>query len=93
MAKLLVHRKTRREAISTMRRALGEFIVSGIKTNIALHERIFGHGKFVRGDFDTGFIENVRGREWEPNGGGAREGWGGEGVAGGTAGRARGAEG
>jgi acetyl-CoA carboxylase biotin carboxylase subunit len=59
IAKLLVHRKSRREAISTMRRALGEFVVDGVKTNIALHEQIFGHTRFLRGDFDTGFIENV----------------------------------
>ncbi len=59
VAKLLVHRGTRREAIATMRRALGEFVVGGIKTNIPLHEQIFGHTKFLRGDFDTGFIENV----------------------------------
>ena len=59
VAKLLVHRKTRREAIATMRRALGEFVVGGIKTNIPLHAQIFGHAKFLQGDFDTGFIENV----------------------------------
>ena len=59
VAKLLVHRKTRRNAIATMRRALGEFVVGGIKTNIPLHQQIFGHTKFLRGDFDTGFIENV----------------------------------
>jgi len=59
VAKLLVHRRTRREAIATMRRALGEFVVGGVKTNIPLHEQIFGHTKFLRGDFDTGFIENV----------------------------------
>ncbi len=59
VAKLIVHRRTRREAIATMRRALEEFTVEGIKTNIPLHQQIFGHTKFLRGDFDTGFIENV----------------------------------
>jgi len=59
VAKLLVHRRTRREAIATMRRALDEFNVEGIKTNIPLHQQIFGHTTFLRGDFDTGFIENV----------------------------------
>jgi acetyl-CoA carboxylase, biotin carboxylase subunit len=59
VAKLLVYRRTRREAIATMRRALEEFTVEGIKTNIPLHQQIFGHTTFLRGDFDTGFIENV----------------------------------
>ncbi len=59
IGKLLVHRRTRREAVSTMRRALEEFIIAGVKTNIPLHQQIFGHTKFLRGDFDTGFIENV----------------------------------
>jgi len=59
VAKLVVHRRTRREAIATMRRALEEFVVEGIKVNIPLHQQIFGHTKFLRGDFDTGFIENV----------------------------------
>ncbi|MHC4711703.1 MAG: acetyl-CoA carboxylase biotin carboxylase subunit [Planctomycetota bacterium] len=59
VAKVLVHRPTRREAMATMRRALGEFVVAGIKTNIPLHERILGHSAFLKGDFDTGFIENV----------------------------------
>jgi len=59
VAKLIVHRRTRREAIATMRRALEEFMVEGVRTNIPLHQQIFGHTKFLRGDFDTGFIENV----------------------------------
>jgi len=59
VAKLIVHRRTRRDAISTMRRALEEFVVEGIKTNIPLHQQIFGHTQFLRGDFDTGFIESV----------------------------------
>jgi acetyl-CoA carboxylase biotin carboxylase subunit len=40
-----------------MRRALGEYVVSGIRTNLPFHERLFEHPEFMAGDYDTGFIE------------------------------------
>jgi acetyl-CoA carboxylase biotin carboxylase subunit len=60
LAKLLVHRATRPEAIATMRRALGEFVVEGIKTTIPRHREIFNHSGFIDGQVDTTFIE----RNW-----------------------------
>jgi acetyl-CoA carboxylase biotin carboxylase subunit len=39
-----------------MRRALGEYVVAGIKTNIPFHLALFSHPDFVRGDYDTSFI-------------------------------------
>jgi len=57
LAKLIVHRPTRREAIATMRRALGEFHVEGIKTTIGFHRKVFEHTDFVAGDIDTGFVD------------------------------------
>jgi acetyl-CoA carboxylase biotin carboxylase subunit len=40
-----------------MRRALSEYIVTGIRTNLAFHEKLFQHPEFVAGRYDTGFIE------------------------------------
>ena len=40
-----------------MRRALGEYVVTGIKTNLAFHEALFRHPLFVAGQYDTGFLE------------------------------------
>jgi len=57
IAKLLVHRPTRREAFATMRRALSEFVVGPVQTTISLHRRIFDQADFIRGAVDTGFIE------------------------------------
>ncbi len=57
VAKLLVHRPTRREAIATMRRALGEFVVEGIKTTVPFHRQVFEHANFLSGDIDTSFVE------------------------------------
>ena len=41
-----------------MRRALGEFVVKGIKTSIPFHRQVMRHPKFIEGRYDTGFIEN-----------------------------------
>jgi acetyl-CoA carboxylase biotin carboxylase subunit len=61
LAKLLVHQPTRAEAIATMRRALSEFIVEGVKTTIPLHREIVKHSAFIEGRVDTTFIE----RHWK----------------------------
>jgi acetyl-CoA carboxylase biotin carboxylase subunit len=60
IAKLLVHQPSRTEALATMRRALAEFVVEGIKTTIPLHKEIFNHSAFIEGRVDTTFIE----RNW-----------------------------
>lgn len=57
IAKLLVHRPTRAQAIAAMRRALHEFVIDPIKTTIPLHQQIMAHPAFANGQVDTGFIE------------------------------------
>ena len=57
VAKLIVHRPTRQEAIATLRRALAEFTIGGVKTTIPLIQEIVAHPNFTRGAVDTGFIE------------------------------------
>lgn len=64
VAKLLVHRPTRAEAFATMKRALAEFLIEGIKTTVPLHREIFNHSNFVEGQVDTTFIE----RNWQKPG-------------------------
>jgi acetyl-CoA carboxylase, biotin carboxylase subunit len=61
IAKLLVHRSTRAEAINAMRRALEEFTVSPIKTTIPLHRAIMEQADFIKGNVDTNFIERTFG--------------------------------
>ncbi len=61
IAKLLVWQPTRPEALATMRRALREFVVEGIKTTLPLHREIFSHSGFIDGQVDTTFIE----RSWQ----------------------------
>jgi len=57
IAKLIVHAPTRAEAIMKMRQALDEFVVEGIKTNIAFHKKILASKKFRDSDYDTHFLE------------------------------------
>ena len=57
LAKLISYGKTRDEAINRMRRALGEFIVEGVRTNIEFHYKILNNERFLSGEVDTGFIK------------------------------------
>ncbi|MGM9926209.1 MAG: acetyl-CoA carboxylase biotin carboxylase subunit [Bacillus sp. (in: firmicutes)] len=58
IAKLIVHGKTREEAINRMRRALSEFVIEGIHTTIPFHSKLLQHESFVSGNFNTKFLEN-----------------------------------
>ncbi len=57
ISKLCVWAPTRERAVARMRRALSEYVVTGIRTNLAFHEKLFQHPEFVAGQYDTGFIE------------------------------------
>jgi acetyl-CoA carboxylase biotin carboxylase subunit len=59
VAKLIVHGRNREEAIARMKRALDEFIVEGIKTTIPFHKRVLNDPDFIRGEFNTGFVEKM----------------------------------
>ncbi len=58
IAKVIVHGRTRGDAIKIMERALNEFIIEGedIKTTISLHQRILADNYFRTGNIDTQFI-------------------------------------
>jgi acetyl-CoA carboxylase, biotin carboxylase subunit len=56
ISKLVVWGETRAAAVARMRRALDEYVVRGIETNLAFHRRCLRHPAFVAGEFDIGFI-------------------------------------
>jgi acetyl-CoA carboxylase, biotin carboxylase subunit len=58
IAKLIVHGKNREEAISKMRRALGEFLIEGVKTNIDFQFELINSEGFINGTYNTKYIEN-----------------------------------
>lgn len=57
IAKVITWGDNREEAIDRMDRALSEFVITGIKTNIVLHKSILKHPKFLDGTYTTQFIE------------------------------------
>lgn len=57
IAKICSWGRTRKSAISTMRRALREYKMLGIKTTIPFHQRVLMNEAFEKGDYDTTFID------------------------------------
>src|SRR4029079_10650950 len=57
ISKLVAWGATRDDAIARMKRALSEYHLEGIRTNIAFFTEILETPGFRKGDFDTGFID------------------------------------
>jgi acetyl-CoA carboxylase biotin carboxylase subunit len=57
ISKLICWGESRGEAILRMRRALEEYRILGVKTNIPFHQNIMGSHRFIAGYFDTRFVE------------------------------------
>ncbi len=63
LAKLIVWGPDRASAIQRMKRALGELVVTGIRTNIPFFIQVMRHAPFLSGDYDTGYIERHLGED------------------------------
>jgi len=57
LAKLVVWAPSRTAAIERMQRALGEFVILGVRTNIEFLQRVISTGAFAAGALDTHFLE------------------------------------
>ena len=57
ISKLIVWGETRAEAILRMRRALEEYKIVGVRTNIPFHQNLMDSHRFMGGQFDTRFVE------------------------------------
>ncbi|MCC6176796.1 MAG: acetyl-CoA carboxylase biotin carboxylase subunit [Chloroflexi bacterium] len=62
LAKLIVWAEDRPQSLERMHRALGEYLIFGVKTTVPFHRWLMRHPAFVAGDLDTGFLE----RYWAP---------------------------
>ena len=60
ISKLITVAQSREEAIAKMKRALGEYIVEGVKTTIPFHQKLMENEQFNKGDFTTKLLE-----EWD----------------------------
>ena len=61
IAKLICVGSTRYSTVRRMARALSEYLITGIKTTIPFHVKIMQDATFLRGEFDTGFVERLVG--------------------------------
>lgn len=61
IGKLVAYGRDRREAMDKMSRALGEYMITGIKTTIAFEQIILQDPNFRRGVYSTAFIERLLG--------------------------------
>jgi acetyl-CoA carboxylase biotin carboxylase subunit len=59
VGKLIVWAEDRPRAVERMRGALGEIVISGIKTTIPFHLRVLAHPAFRNGDVDTSFLDQM----------------------------------
>ena len=59
LSKLIAYAPDRDSALRRMRRALDEYFVGGIKTNLPLFRRILDHPDFISGSIDTGFLDRL----------------------------------
>jgi pyruvate carboxylase subunit A len=58
ISKLIAWGRDRDEARTRMQRALYEYIISGVKTNIPFHKAVMENPRFIKGELSTHFIEN-----------------------------------
>ncbi len=58
VSKLIVHADNRKECIMRMRRALDEYVISGIETTIPLQQRLLSEDDFLSGNYDIHWLES-----------------------------------
>jgi acetyl-CoA carboxylase, biotin carboxylase subunit len=68
LAKLIGYGTDRAQAIGRLQRALNEYFVGGIKTNISLFRRILRDPHFQAGKIDTGFLDRLLTTKTQPEG-------------------------
>jgi acetyl-CoA carboxylase biotin carboxylase subunit len=66
LAKLIGYGTDRQQAIMRLQRALNEYFVAGIKTNISLFQRILQDTDFQAGNLDTGYLDRLLVKEKMP---------------------------
>jgi len=59
IGKIIAMGTSRENAIARMTRALGEYLITGIKTTIPLQEAIMRNPDFLRGCYHTGFVDRI----------------------------------
>ena len=63
IAKLIVHGATRNECLMRLRRALEEFVITGVRTTIPLHQQLTAQSDFINGRYDIRWLEDYVARQ------------------------------
>ena len=63
IAKLIVYGRDREDCIRRLKRALEEFVVTGIKTTIPLHQKLLDDPEFLAGDYTIKWLEEWLAKE------------------------------
>jgi acetyl-CoA carboxylase biotin carboxylase subunit len=66
LSKLIAWGNSREEAIARLRRALDEYTITGIRTNVSLFRRILGEPEFLRGEIHTKWLDELLARPRPP---------------------------
>jgi acetyl-CoA carboxylase, biotin carboxylase subunit len=64
VAKLIVHGKTREEAMQRVKRSLDEYVIGGIKTTIELHKHLVDDPDMRKGEYDIHWLEKRLKQSW-----------------------------
>ncbi len=59
LAKLIIWAKDRKQVLDRAKRALEEFTILGVPTTIPFHLKVLQDERFITGNFDTSFIDNL----------------------------------
>ncbi|MDE2340479.1 MAG: acetyl-CoA carboxylase biotin carboxylase subunit, partial [Alphaproteobacteria bacterium] len=63
IAKLIVYGRTRESCMMRMRRALEEFVITGVKTTIPLHQELLAAPDVIDGNYSIKWLEEWLARE------------------------------
>ena len=69
LAKLSVWAETREQAVRRLERALGEYVLEGVRTSLPFFRAVVQNEEFRHGQFDTGFIDRFISGGFKPAGG------------------------
>jgi acetyl-CoA carboxylase biotin carboxylase subunit len=66
LSKLIAWGNSREETVARLRRALDEYTITGIRTNVSLFRRILGEPEFLRGEIHTKWLDELLARPRPP---------------------------
>ena len=60
ISKIISYGKNREESLSKIKKALEEYVIMGIDTNLQMHQKILNHSSFLSGEYNINFISNFK---------------------------------